>query len=101
MRRPGRSRTSTDLFNQLSGYSTQAEYYRLLVAPHAIRAGLVERIEQRGAPTTRRLPAGIRFKANAIVDEKVIDALYRASQAGVPVDVVVRGICALRPACRA
>jgi polyphosphate kinase len=86
-----------NLFNQLSGYSMHTEYHRLLVAPHSIRSGLIERIEQEVANHEAGLPAGIRFKCNSIVDEKVIDALYRASMAGVPVDVLVRGICAIRP----
>ena len=68
------------------------EYHRLLVAPHSIRSGLVERIE-REIEQTRRPRSAHPFKCNSIVDEKVIDALYRASQAGVEVDVLVRGIC--------
>ena len=91
-------RDVANLFNQLSGYSMHTEYDRLLVAPHSIRSGLVERIEQEVANHEAGLPAGIRFKCNSIVDEKVIDSLYRASMAGVPVDVLVRGICAIRPA---
>ena len=88
----------TDLFNTLTGYSRKVEYRNLLVAPHGVRAGIIDRI---GAEIERALSGHtdvrIRLKANALVDEQVIDALYRASQAGVPVDVVVRGICALRP----
>jgi polyphosphate kinase len=86
-----------NLFNQLSGYSMHTEYHRLLVAPHSIRSGLIERIEREVDNHKAGLPARVRFKCNSIVDEKVIDALYRASQAGVPVDVLVRGICAIRP----
>ena len=86
-----------NLFNQLSGYSMNTEYHRLLVAPHSIRSGLVERIEREMRNQEQGLPARIRFKCNSIVDEQVIDALYRASMAGVPVDVLVRGICAIRP----
>ncbi len=85
------------VFNVLSGYSMNTAYQRLLVAPHSIRAGLVERIEREVANHRAGLPARVRFKCNAIVDEGIIDALYRASQAGVPVDVWVRGICAIRP----
>ena len=85
------------LFNQLSGYSRATEYRSLLVAPHALRLGLLERIENEIDHCRAGRPAGIRFKTNSIVDEAVIDALYRASQAGVPVDLWVRGICALRP----
>jgi len=86
-----------NLFNQLSGYSMHTEYHRLLVAPHSIRSGLIERIEREVANHEAGLPARIRFKCNSIVDEQVIDALYRAAMAGVPVDVLVRGICAIRP----
>jgi polyphosphate kinase len=86
-----------NLFNQLSGYSMHTEYHRLLVAPHSIRSGLIERIEREVRNHEQGLPARIRFKCNSIVDEQVIDALYRASSAGVEVDVLVRGICAIRP----
>ena len=85
------------LFNVLSGYSMNTTYDRLLVAPHSIRSGLVERIENEVRNHQQGLPARIRFKCNSIVDERIIDALYRAAQAGVPVDVFVRGICAIRP----
>jgi polyphosphate kinase len=73
------------------------QYRNLLVAPTGIRAGIIERIEQEIEHQREGRPAGIRLKANALVDEQVIDALYRASLAGVRIDVVVRGICALRP----
>ena len=86
----------TNLFNVLSGYSMNTTYSRLLVAPHSIRKGLVERIDREIAHHEAGRPAGIRFKMNSIVDEKTIDALYRASQAGVPVKVWVRGVCAIR-----
>ena len=85
------------LFNHLSGITHQTEYRRLLVAPHGIRSGLLERIETEIANHAAGLPSGIRIKVNSIVDEAVIDALYRASQAGVKVDVWVRGICTIRP----
>ncbi len=87
----------TGLFNHLTGYSRDTDYRRLLVAPDSLRAGLVERIEREVEHRLQGRPARIRFKCNALVDEVVIDALYRASQAGVPIDVWVRGICALRP----
>lgn len=88
----------TDLFNTLTGYSRKHTYRNLLVAPDGIRSGLIERIQNeidqhRAGSSSAR----IRLKANALVDEQIIDALYRASQAGVPVEIVVRGICALRP----
>ncbi|WP_130874958.1 RNA degradosome polyphosphate kinase [[Pseudopropionibacterium] massiliense] len=85
------------LFNHLSGITHQTEYRRLLVAPHGIRSGLLERIETEIANHAAGLPSGIRIKVNSIVDEAVIDALYRASRAGVKVDVWVRGICTIRP----
>nr|WP_245713655.1 RNA degradosome polyphosphate kinase [Nocardia vaccinii] len=87
----------TDLFNSLTGYSRKATYRNLLVAPTGVRAGIIERIQREVELAEQGLPARIRMKANAIVDEQVIDALYRASQAGVPVQIVVRGICGLRP----
>ncbi len=87
----------TDLFNSLTGYSRKMSYRNLLVAPHGVRKGIVERIEREVAAARDGVDALIRVKANALVDEQVIDALYRASQAGVRVEVVVRGICALRP----
>ena len=85
------------LFNHLSGITHQTEYRRLLVAPHGIRSGLLERIETEITNHAAGLPSGIRIKVNSIVDEAVIDALYRASRAGVKVDVWVRGICTIRP----
>lgn len=87
----------TDLFNSLTGYSRKANYRNLLVAPSSVRSGIVERIRRETELAQQGLPARIRLKANAIVDEQIIDALYRASQAGVPVQIVVRGICGLRP----
>jgi len=87
----------SDLFNRLSGYSRRATYRRLLVAPLSLRDGLVSRVHREIAHHEAGQPAGVRIKVNSMVDETVIDALYRASQAGVPVDVWVRGICALRP----
>ncbi|MEU6039906.1 RNA degradosome polyphosphate kinase [Actinomadura sp. NPDC047616] len=85
------------LFNHLTGYSRQTSFKRLLVAPHSLRSGLVLRIEREIEHHRAGRPARIRIKCNALVDEVIIDALYRASQAGVPVDIWVRGICALRP----
>ncbi len=86
-----------NLFNQLSGYAMNTEYKRLLVAPHSIRSGLVERIDREVENHLAGRPARIRFKCNSIVDEGTIDALYRASMAGVTVQMDVRGICAIRP----
>ena len=87
----------TDLFNSLTGYSRKDSYRNLLVAPRGVRKGIIERIDREIEAHRTGATSGIRLKANALVDEQVIDALYRASQAGVPVEVVVRGICALRP----
>ncbi|HEX4704166.1 MAG TPA: RNA degradosome polyphosphate kinase [Pseudonocardiaceae bacterium] len=87
----------TDLFNVLTGYSRQTRYDNLLVAPQSIRRGIVARIEGEIEHLRAGRPAGIRIKVNSLVDEQVIDALYRASQAGVNVDIVVRSICSLRP----
>ncbi|WP_068375343.1 polyphosphate kinase 1, partial [Rhodococcus sp. EPR-157] len=87
----------TDLFNSLTGYSRKTSYRNLLVAPYGVRRGIIERIEAEVEYLKAGREAGIRLKANALVDEQVIDALYRASAAGVPVEVVVRGICALKP----
>ncbi|MFZ0835578.1 MAG: RNA degradosome polyphosphate kinase [Mycobacterium sp.] len=87
----------TDLFNSLTGYSRKVTYRNLLVAPHGVRKGIIERIDREIEATREGAEGRIRLKANALVDEQVIDALYRASKAGVRVEVVVRGICALRP----
>jgi polyphosphate kinase len=87
----------TDLFNNLSGYSRRSSYRQLLVAPDGIRAGIVDRIEREIDHHRADRPARIRIKVNALVDEATIDALFHASQAGVPVDLLARGICTLRP----
>lgn len=86
----------TRLFNQLSGYAPRSTFHRLLVAPLSIRDGLIERINTQIARKKAGGEAWIGIKVNSVVDEAVIDALYRASQAGVKVDVQVRGICAIR-----
>jgi polyphosphate kinase len=85
------------LFNNLSGFSRNASYDNLLVAPESVRDGLIKRIRAEVEHHLEGRPARIRLKANSIVDEAVIDELYRASMAGVPVDLLIRGICALRP----
>jgi len=87
----------TDLFNVLTGYSRQTDYRSLLVAPERLRAELVSRIDGEAARARLGEPSGIQLKLNSLVDEEILDALYRASLAGVPVDCVVRGICALLP----
>jgi polyphosphate kinase len=85
------------LFNHLSGYGVQGNYNRLIVAPKGLRSGLVSRIEREIEHVNSGKEGHIRFKCNSIVDETIIDALYRASQSGVTVDILVRGICSLRP----
>jgi polyphosphate kinase len=85
------------LFNHLSGMSQETQYRRLLVAPHGIRTGLLDRINNEIANAEDGKPAGIRIKVNALVDEALTDALYRASQAGVKVDLWIRGACTMRP----
>lgn len=87
----------TRLFNELSGYAIEKKFKRLLVAPLHLRKGLLKRIDNEATNAAAGKPSGIRIKVNSIVDEAIIDALYRASQAGVPVDVWVRGICGLVP----
>ncbi len=87
----------SDLFNNLSGFAKRFSYRKLMVAPQGLRDGLIERIDREIANHQAGLPSGIRIKSNSIVDEKVIDKLYEASRAGVNVDLVVRGICTLRP----
>ena len=87
----------TDLFNNLSGFAQDFSYQQLLVAPAGLRDGIVERIDAEIAHHRAGRPACIRFKVNSLVDEAVIDKLYEASRAGVEVDLVIRGICTLRP----
>ena len=87
----------TRLFNQLSGYAPKSSFHRLLVAPRTVRSGLIQRIRREEDAARAGKEAWIKIKVNSIVDEKTIDALYRASQAGVKIDIVERGICALKP----
>jgi polyphosphate kinase len=90
-------RDLTRLFNELSGYAIEKKFKRLLVAPLHLRKGLLRLIERERRNAVAGKDCGIRIKVNSIVDEQIIDALYRASQAGVPVEVFVRGICGLKP----
>ncbi len=85
------------LFNNLSGWSRKARYDELLVAPDSVRSGLIEQIYGEIAHHHAGLASGIRLKVNSVVDEELIDALYLASREGVRVELLVRGICALRP----
>jgi polyphosphate kinase len=87
----------TRLFNQLSGYAIERDFKRLLVAPLHLRKGLLDLIERERQAALRGEASGIRIKVNSMVDEEIIDALYSASKAGVPIDIYVRGICGLRP----
>ncbi|CAB4675948.1 MAG: RNA degradosome polyphosphate kinase [Actinobacteria bacterium] len=84
------------LFNQLSGFAPLSEYKRLLVAPRTVRSGLLERINREIENHLSGKPAGIRFKLNSILDEEFVEALYRASKSGVKIELIVRGICAVR-----
>jgi len=87
----------SDLFNALTGYSTKQDYRKLLVAPGTMRQEILDRIEREIERQQQHGDGYLAFKMNALVDKKCIQALYRASQAGVKVDLQVRGICCLRP----
>jgi polyphosphate kinase len=88
---------ASDLFNYLTGYSERRQYRELLVAPVSLRTGLAQLIDAEIAAAEAGQPSGIIIKVNAITDPEVVRHLYRASQAGVRVDLIVRGVCALRP----
>ena len=85
------------LFNQLSGFVSDIEFNRLIVAPKSLRRSLINKIDREIENAREGKPAHIRFKLNSLLDEQFVSALYRASQAGVKVEIVVRGICALKP----
>ncbi len=85
-----------ELFNYLTGYSHQSSYRKLLVAPTTLRSGIVKLIHQEASKPEGRIV----IKVNNLVDPELIDALYRASQAGVRIDLIVRGICCLKPGVR-
>ncbi len=87
----------TDLFNFLTGYSRQKSYRKLLVAPVSLRGRMVEMIDREAENCCQKKTGRIVAKMNSLVDQQVIEALYRASQAGVEIDLIVRGICCLRP----
>ncbi|CAN5533020.1 polyphosphate kinase 1 [soil metagenome] len=89
---------ATDLFNMLTGHSRGTRYRRLLVAPHDLRPGLLELINTEIERQREHGDGRIVFKCNAVVDPALIAALYRASQAGVEIDLIVRGMCSVRPA---
>jgi polyphosphate kinase len=87
----------TKLFNQLSGFAPQSEYSRLLVAPRTLRSGITERIDREIMNAKNGKPSGIQLKLNSILDEGFVAKLCEASQAGVKIDLLVRGICAVQP----
>ncbi len=88
---------ASELFNALSGFARTASYRKLSVAPVSLRNTILAKIEEQRSRAESKRPARIFAKVNALVDAEVVRALYRASQAGVPVDLVVRGVCCLRP----
>lgn len=96
--RPDIGADASDLFNSLTGYSRQHNYRKLLVAPTGLRRGIIERIQREIRVQQETGNGHLIFKLNALVDPEIIHVLYRASQAGVLVDLVIRGICCLRPA---
>ena len=87
----------TKLFNQLSGFAPQSTYSRLLVAPRTLRSGITERIDREIENSKAGKPSGIQFKLNSILDESFVARLYEASQAGVRIELLIRGICAVQP----
>lgn len=87
----------TRLFNQLSGYAPDSSFRSLLVSPNGVREGLLQRVDKEIQHKAEGKAARIRLKMNSLVDEQIIDALYKASNAGVTVEVLVRGMCSLRP----
>jgi polyphosphate kinase len=87
----------SDIFNYLTGYSSQTEFRSLLVAPVQLRGKLTELMMREAEHARAGRPARIIVKVNAVTDDQMIRVLYRASQAGVPIDLLVRGICSLRP----
>jgi polyphosphate kinase len=84
------------LFNELSGYSAKHEYSRLLVAPHSLRNGLIARIKRETKNHLDGKPSWIRLKLNSLLDEEIIDTLYEAADAGVKIEIIVRGICSIQ-----
>ena len=95
--RPELGADVTYLFNRLTGFSKTTQYKELLVAPTTLRAGFVDLIEREIENARAGRPSGIVAKLNAISDKRMVQSLYRASQAGVPIELIVRGMCELRP----
>jgi polyphosphate kinase len=87
----------SQLFNLLTGYSRLSTYEMMMVAPMCLRERMLGAIAHQAELAAAGKPSGVTMKLNGLVDEAIIDGLYAASQAGVPIDIVVRGICALRP----
>src|SRR5918998_1491957 len=94
---PSLAEDASDLFNHLTGYSEQEEYEQLLVAPQSMREGVLRLIEEQTAKVKKGEPARITGKMNSLTDPRIIESLYEASQAGVKMDLIIRGICCLRP----
>jgi polyphosphate kinase len=94
---PSLAEDASDLFNYLTGYSEQETYHELLVAPLGLREGIVRLIEEQTEKAHRGEPARITCKMNSLTDPRIIESLYGASQAGVRIDLIIRGICCLRP----
>ena len=88
---------ASSLFNVITGYSRPPEYRHFVVAPHGMRAFFRRMIQNETENAKKGLPSGITAKVNSLVDPEIISLLYEASQAGVPVKLVVRGICCLIP----
>ncbi|HWC64947.1 MAG TPA: polyphosphate kinase 1, partial [Thermoanaerobaculia bacterium] len=95
--RPEFGDDATELFNSLTGCSLRASYQRLVIAPRDLHRRAIEWIERETKNAREGKPSGIKAKMNALLDPAVIRALYEASQAGVPVDLAIRGVCSLRP----
>ncbi|GAC1344401.1 MAG: polyphosphate kinase 1 [Ktedonobacteraceae bacterium] len=95
--RPDIGADATDIFNLLTGYSRMHSYRKLLVAPVGLRGSIVERIEREIRVQQEQNNGRLIFKMNALVDPEIISLLYRASQAGVSIDLIIRGICCLKP----
>jgi polyphosphate kinase len=94
---PSLAEDASDLFNHLTGYSEQKEYEQLLVAPQSMRDGILRLIEEQTEKAKKGETARITGKMNSLTDPRIMASLYQASQAGVKIDLIVRGICCLRP----
>ena len=95
--RPQVGEDLSQLFNLLSGYASEPTYKSLLTSPVGVREGLTMRIRREAQLFSEGRPARIALKLNSLVDEQIIDELYLASKSGVPIDILVRGMCALKP----